>query len=46
MICGVFHYDFGLLRATARKREMEALPGVKINKKTEWLTKKRNEAQK
>jgi hypothetical protein len=43
MICGVFHYDFGFFRATSRKREREALPGVKINKKTEWLIKKRNE---
>ena len=52
MICGVFYCDFGLFRATARKREREALPGVKINKKMEWLiknampNKKRNEAQK
>ena len=42
MICGVFYYDFGFFRATARKREREALPGGKINKKTEWLIKKRN----
>jgi len=42
MICGVFYYDFGLLGATSRKREREALPGVKFNKKTEWLIKKRN----
>jgi len=39
MIYGGFVYDFGFFRATARKRERELLPGLKINKKTEWLIK-------